>query len=165
MQGIVGVGLLVAFCVFPADILPSLYPASWHCHPYTHTPLYLIQVRVLIQRILLVVKKNIVAIECSHVYMLYVLLKVTGECLLIRILVFQHRNKLQKRSKRQKNLYIPYFIGIQFCCCYANSIHAGQGVHHHSFVTFFGVSFCLHEGVQQRFLHTDGCVGPNSGRH
>jgi len=33
------------------------------------------------------------------------------------------------------------------------SIQTGQGVHHHSFATFFGVSFCV---VQQRFLHTDG---------
>ena len=58
-------------------------------------------------------------------------------------LFFQRRIKLQKCSKWQKNLYTILYRFI-VCCCYTNSIHTGQGVHHHSFATVSGISICLH---------------------
>ena len=53
---------------------------------------------------------------------------------------------------------------IVYCFC-NNSIHTGQAVHHHSFMTVFAISTCLHEVCNNSFSTQMGHVGPNAGWH
>ena len=69
---------------------------------------------------------------------------------------------LQNAVNGKRVLYTIFYSSIVLLLLQYNSIRAGQGVHHHSLMTVFGVSLCLHEGVQQWFIHTDG---PNTGWH